>query len=353
MLIFPLSAVRAESTPPTGNIVPSKDVIVAYDAAVDLGWAKPGQQFYCIGQTRTGYSVLASLNGRPCIGFIPYTDEWGRPAAETWEFSNTLSNNIIGIRTPIKIEPGRVVLKQGRYYPATAAGKGIYTIRYNVPNFKTTITVSSNTDLTFIDASLSAPAPEIGDTKAAAVVPPAIQAELKEIASGSAEPAVTGAPAGELIIEPAPAAEQKPLMPEIPKIDHAARGAKITVSSTHKGENGEGAPENLVDGDLQSRWSSEYSEPQEVVVELPKEQKLAKVRLHWEVAAADTYNVLVSVDGKEWKTTQTMTDGKIGPRIDELDMKKTPVKFIKLELINRIHDTWGFSLYEIEAVAQE
>jgi hypothetical protein len=186
------------------------------------------------------------------------------------------------------------------------------------------------------------------------VVPPAIQNELKLLAAElPAEPAIKEPAAVEATIEPAPAAEQKPALPDIPKIKHAALGAKVTVSTTHQGENGEGGPESLVDGDLQTRWSSEYSEPQEVVVELPTEQKLDKLRLHWEVAAADTYNVLVSADGKEWKTTQTMTDGKVGPRVDELNMKNTPVKFINLELINRIHDTWGFSLYEIEAVAQE
>jgi hypothetical protein len=38
--------------------------------------------------------------------------------------------------------------------------------------------------------------------------------------------------------------------------------------------------------------------------------------------------------------------------VDELDMKGVLAKFIKLELLNRVHPTWGFSLYEIEAIAQ-
>jgi hypothetical protein len=318
MVSLPLLALP-ESGPAAGNVVPTNDIIVSSGAATDLGWAKPDQKYYCLGQTKTGYSILVQANGKSEVGFISFRDEWGHATAITWEHDSALGTNTILIKTPIKIESGRIVLEKGKQYPVTAAE------------------VAPAEPAKLSEKTAGSDVAKVGDA-------------TTSVHGVAAPPLVPDAPKVEE--EKTLAAEPEPAQ-EIPKIKHAAIGAKITVSSTHAGEAGEGGAEALVDGDLQTRWSSEYSEPQEVVVELGEKQKLARLRLHWEVAAAVNYNVLVSADGKEWTKTQTMTDGKIGPRIDELDMKDASAKFIKLELLNRVHDTWGFSLYEIEAVGQE
>ena len=357
---LPLTAFP-ESRPDAGNLVPTNDIIVSCGAATDLGWAKHNQQFYCLGQTKTGYSILVQTNGKTNVGFIPFRDEWGHAVADTREHDTVLQKNMILIKTPVKIEAGRIVLEKGKRYPIAAAEKDAFAVRYETEGFSTTVMIS-RAEVTFVATTdIAVPPVELKpeDTMAASKVPPAVRMKLVKLIEKPAEPKekeiadqTLAAAAVKVDEEKTQATQPDPAL-EIPKIKHAAVGAKITVSSTHTGEAGEGPPEALVDGDLQTRWSSEYSEPQEVVVELATEQKLGKLRLHWEVAAAVNYNVLVSADGKEWTKPQTMTGGKIGPRVDELDMRNAPAKFIKLELLNRIHDTWGFSLYEIEVVSQE
>ena len=84
------------------------------------------------------------------------------------------------------------------------------------------------------------------------------------------------------------------------KVMHNAVGAAVYVSSTHEGQEGEGPAAALVDSDLRTRWSSEYAEPQEVVLQLTVPATLSEIRLHWETAAAAKYKVSISDGGKEW-----------------------------------------------------
>jgi hypothetical protein len=140
------------------------------------------------------------------------------------------------------------------------------------------------------------------------------------------------------------------------KIQHAAVGAEVTVSSTHSGETGEGSAAALIDGDLFTRWSSEYSAPQEIIVKLGKQVNLSKLRLHWEKASATKYCVYVSSDGKEWTSIYLyMNTGSGEPesRVDDIDMKNAKASLIKLDLQSCINKDWGFSLYEIEVISSE
>ena len=132
---------------------------------------------------------------------------------------------------------------------------------------------------------------------------------------------------------------------------HAAIGAKVTASSTHAGETGEGHAANLVDGKMDTRWSSKYAEPQQITIQLDKRKTLTRLRLHWEDAAAKNYSVSVSPDGKEWTTVGTKSAKGLGPRTDEFTLKNLPVHSIRLDLQHRANKRWGFSLYEVEAIA--
>lgn len=134
------------------------------------------------------------------------------------------------------------------------------------------------------------------------------------------------------------------------RLDHAAIGAQIKASSTHTGEIGEGPAKNLIDGDVTTRWSSEYSEPQQVTIDLGKPKTLKKLRLYWEDAAATKYTVSVSPDGKDWMSVGDKAAKGVGPRTDEFKLKDLNVQSIRLDLQNRVNTNWGFSLYEVEAI---
>lgn len=145
----------------------------------------------------------------------------------------------------------------------------------------------------------------------------------------------------------------KPRVAKAAPVKHAAIGAKVTASSTHIQWEGEGPAERLVDGDLNTRWSSGYADAQEVVVDLGKAQKLDILRLHWEAAAAAKYSVKVSDDGKTWRNVGTKAGAKKGPRKDEFELRGESVRAIKLDLQDRVSTNWGFSLFEIEAIPVE
>jgi hypothetical protein len=139
-------------------------------------------------------------------------------------------------------------------------------------------------------------------------------------------------------------------------LQQCAVGATVIASSTHSGEPGETNASALVDGDLTTRWSSDYAEPQNIVIQLKKPATLSKLRLHWENASAAKYCVYLSQDGKNWTSMylyMSMGGGEPVARIDEVDLKNTLASWIKLDMQSRINKQWGFSLYEIEALGSE
>jgi len=191
--------------------------------------------------------------------------------------------------------------------------------------------------------------------------PETVIMDIKPAAVAAADPEVVADhAAGQGTAGQAP----EPLKPELLKpeplpakpIKHMAVGAKVQVSSTHEGLEGEGTGAALVDGDLATRWSSEYAEPQTVTVDLGKVQTLAKLRLHWETASATAYRVSVSTDGEKWDMVHEADlklQGLPKPRVDDVDMLNTAGSQIRLELLTRVNPKWGFSLYEIEVIAAE
>ena len=66
---------------------------------------------------------------------------------------------------------------------------------------------------------------------------------------------------------------------------------------------------NACDGDPRTRWSSAFSDPQWVSVDLGSTQSIARVRLNWEVAYARSYRVQVSSDNSSWTDLYTTTNG--------------------------------------------
>ena len=67
----------------------------------------------------------------------------------------------------------------------------------------------------------------------------------------------------------------------------------VTVTSTEGGLIGE----NAVDGSMSTRWSSAFSEPHSISVDLGDVYDLDRVVIHWEAAFAVAYDVEVSMDG--------------------------------------------------------
>lgn len=183
-----------------------------------------------------------------------------------------------------------------------------------------------------------------GCTTTQPVVPPAGEVLAVQ------QPPVGPGPGG--VSVPAPAATNKVAPPpkEV-KIQHAAIGAQVTASSTNMKFPEEKPASALVDGDLSTRWSSDYSGTQNVVVVFAKELKVSKVRLHWENATASKYTLSISVDGgKTWEGQHAFfkPDAKPEPRVDEIKLNGLKANALRLDLLGRVNPEWGYSMYEIE-----
>src|SRR5216683_457589 len=64
---------------------------------------------------------------------------------------------------------------------------------------------------------------------------------------------------------------------------------------------------NAVDGNLSTRWSSAFSDPQWLEVDLGSTQSICKVTLNWEAAYGKAFQIQTSNDGSTWTLTFTAT----------------------------------------------
>jgi len=78
-----------------------------------------------------------------------------------------------------------------------------------------------------------------------------------------------------------------------------ALGKTATASSL---ENATLTAASAVDGDENTRWSSAYSDPQYISVDLGKRYDICRVVIHWETAFGQDYQIQLSDDGQNWNT---------------------------------------------------
>lgn len=133
-------------------------------------------------------------------------------------------------------------------------------------------------------------------------------------------------------------------------LTNLARRATVVVSSTATNYPGEGPAQNLVDGDLTSRWSSLYQAPQNIIVDFGRPVTVRAVRLHWEAASATSYAIAAGT-GTTWKPVHSYfkSEDKPQPRMDTVSLREDVVTSkLKFDLQRNVNPEWGFSLYEIE-----
>ncbi len=117
-------------------------------------------------------------------------------------------------------------------------------------------------------------------------------------------------------------------------------GRPVTASST---ESDVLTPDRAVDGRLDTRWSSAYSDPQTYTVDLGATHPIARVILEWETAFARQYKVQVSDDGEVWADVVHETDGDGGQDDHIVAAHGRYVRLLGLERATE----WGYSLWEL------
>jgi beta-glucosidase len=115
----------------------------------------------------------------------------------------------------------------------------------------------------------------------------------------------------------------------------------VTVSSV---ENSGLGGQNAVDGNLNTRWSSQFSDPQYIIIDLQSVQSFNEVFLYWETAYAKEYEVQISNDGSNWNTIVHVTNGYGGT---EKISVKASARYIRIYGIQRATQ-YSYSIYEID-----
>ena len=102
-------------------------------------------------------------------------------------------------------------------------------------------------------------------------------------------------------------------------------------------------PSYAVDGNSSTRWSSQFSDPQWLKVDLGAVYNIDNVSISWEAAYATEFEVLVSKDGSNWQAAQHVTNGTGGLNILPVSM---PARYVEIYGIKRATQ-WGYSIYEL------
>jgi acyl-homoserine lactone acylase PvdQ len=131
-------------------------------------------------------------------------------------------------------------------------------------------------------------------------------------------------------------------------VSNLAAGKTATASSYETGWFNS-PPAQAVDGLLDTRWASDWSDPQWLKVDLGNEQTVGRVVLQWEAAYAKSYRVEVSRDGTNWQQVYATTTGDGGE--DVIRFAATPARYVRVTGTQRA-TSYGYSLYELQAYRQ-
>ncbi|MHB1000936.1 MAG: glycoside hydrolase family 2 protein [Armatimonadota bacterium] len=136
---------------------------------------------------------------------------------------------------------------------------------------------------------------------------------------------------------------------EMEKIENIAKGCRTTASSWVHDERGKFPASNATDGKPATRWSSEFSDPQWLMIDLGREQTVGHVKLSWEFAHGREYKIQVSKDMKTWEDAYYTNQGK--GAIEDILFQPKQARYIRLQGITR-GTRFGYSIFEFQVFSE-
>ncbi|BCG02470.1 hypothetical protein PPGU19_070380 (plasmid) [Paraburkholderia sp. PGU19] len=125
----------------------------------------------------------------------------------------------------------------------------------------------------------------------------------------------------------------------------AAVNLALGATATASGLENDGYPaSNAIDGDVTTRWSSNFADDAWITIDLGKETTFNRVVLNWENAYGKQYQIQTSHDNVDWtNVAYNQTDGKGG--VEDLPLTNTTARYIRLQGVLRATG-YGYSLFE-------
>ena len=99
-----------------------------------------------------------------------------------------------------------------------------------------------------------------------------------------------------------------------------------------------------VDGNGGTRWSSAFSDPQWIRIDLGTTSSISRIVLRWETAFGRAYQIQTSDDGSTWTTIRSVTSGTGG--VEDFAVTGRG-RFVRMNGTAR-GTQWGYSLWEFE-----
>ncbi|MFI6096293.1 discoidin domain-containing protein [Lentzea sp. NPDC051213] len=121
---------------------------------------------------------------------------------------------------------------------------------------------------------------------------------------------------------------------------------KPAVASSAEGE---GTPASAaVDGNGDTRWSSAWSDPQWLRVDLGATSALSRVELDWEAAHATAFEIQVSADGDAWQPVRSVTGATGGKQVYDVSGSG---RYVRVHATQRANG-YGISLWEFRVYGE-
>ena len=125
--------------------------------------------------------------------------------------------------------------------------------------------------------------------------------------------------------------------------DYISQGGVSATASSDRDNNVAG---NVIDSDIGSRWESNWSDPQNLTIDLGSSKKIKEVDIVWEGASAAKYEIQVSNDGNNFTTVATVESNN-GGRWDKTVLREQATgRYIRINGIARTTQ-YGYSIEDM------
>ncbi|MBF0217109.1 MAG: discoidin domain-containing protein [Candidatus Omnitrophica bacterium] len=102
-----------------------------------------------------------------------------------------------------------------------------------------------------------------------------------------------------------------------------------------------------VDGDILTRWSSNYEGSSEwIYFDLGKRSAVSDVIVRWERACAKKYKIQVSNDAETWRTVYNEVENRGGAK--EASFPAVLARYVRVQCVEKADEDWGISIWEVE-----
>ncbi len=148
-----------------------------------------------------------------------------------------------------------------------------------------------------------------------------------------------------------PASMLSNLPPVLPKeplpYGNLAYKKPVSASSIESTQNNES---NIVDGDFETRWASQVSDPSWVCVDLGAKKEINRLIICWEAAYATQYKIQVSDDQNTWTDVITQYNGT--GKTEDISLSCSG-RYLRIYGMQRANYQWPYSIWEIGVYGPE